>query len=107
MKQSLLRDKLTWLARCRIEDCDEVRVKCPRCKKYGHVAIHKKEGKEYRAQISIQHSHFVEEQDAGRNIFCYPSEIRILTEYQIKKAWQLRKETIKRLKDEFSRRWKK
>lgn len=107
MKQSLLRDELTWLARCRIDNCNEQRVKCPSCKKYGHVAIHKKEGKLFCARISIQHSHFVEEQDAGRNIFCYPGDMEELDGAEIKKSWSLRAETIQYLKAKYAGFWKK
>jgi len=62
----------TWLARCRYGQCEDVKVRCPVCKHPGHVTTHviPSNGKQYQVQISIQHSHFLENIDAGRNMFC-------------------------------------
>ena len=109
MKQAETR--IDWLARCRIDNCSEQRVKCPVCKKYGHVVAHaiqpNKHSNLHYAQVAIQHSHFVEQQDAGRNIFCYPQYKEPLTVRETEVSIRISKKGRDRIKDKYSEKWKR
>ena len=77
MRQSTEPQKNTWLARCRYDKCDRLKISCPVCKHAGHVTLHKTEiqghqklDHNYPTKIVIQHSHFLENIDAGRNMPC-------------------------------------
>jgi hypothetical protein len=70
MKQPTESHKNTWLARCRYSDCNAVKVKCPVCKKPGHVTTHVENRDKPLVTVAIQHSHFLENVDAGRNMYC-------------------------------------
>jgi predicted urease superfamily metal-dependent hydrolase len=61
-----------WLARCRYDSCEAAKRKCPVCKKPGHITTHVIDYKngEIITAICFQHAHFLENVDAGRNMFC-------------------------------------
>jgi hypothetical protein len=103
MKQSTDKKKNTWLARCREPDCDEIRVKCPICKHGGHISPHRvtSDPNNPEVQISIQHSHFVENQDAGRNMYCDTGDLVAINENDIIPSWKLNAAGRRRLIDNF------
>ncbi|HTH21920.1 MAG TPA: hypothetical protein VL854_06850 [Nitrososphaeraceae archaeon] len=106
-KQSTDKKQLHWLSRCRIDTCHEIRVKCPECKKMGHVSPHIMTNTENQVLISIQHSHFVEEQDGGRNIYCETGKPIDIHSSNIKRSWRLTKVGRRRLIDVYSEKWEK
>jgi len=73
MRQSTDPKDHAWLARCRYDHCDSEKIKCPVCKKPGHVTIHVT-GKNKYGQVIVTittlHAHFLEDIDAGRNMYC-------------------------------------
>lgn len=107
MKQPTNKRNIHWLARCRIDSCDEERVKCPVCKKYGHVTTHILTKIFGRVRISIQHAHFVEEQDGGRNIYCETDIYEDVGYSERVQNWRLTKEGEKRLRSKYSKMWAK
>lgn len=72
MRQTTDPKKHAWLARCRYDTCQAEKRKCPVCKKPGHITTNVVDYKNSQVivAISIQHSHFLENVDAGRNMFC-------------------------------------
>jgi hypothetical protein len=100
MKQSTQIKENTWLGRCRESSCELERKKCPVCKKYGHITIHVNTDKEGIVDIKISHAHFVENQDAGRNISHKISDDRVPLS-EIIKTWRLTKEG----RDRLIRKW--
>lgn len=110
MKQTTVKSAMHWLSRCRIDTCEEERVKCPVCKKYGHVTTHilnPDNADKFQTVISIQHSHFVEEQDAGRNIFCDTKIILDVPSNQRVPRWGLNLAYKNFLKRKYSQEWAK
>jgi hypothetical protein len=101
MKQTTDKKKSVWLARCRVENCEEERVKCPKCKHAGHVVTHVDTRHKGRVYISIQHSHYVENEDGGRNMYCHLNRVAYALQSERKESWRLTKEGADRIKDEF------
>jgi hypothetical protein len=99
MKQPTIPSKVNWLARCRIDKCNKKRIKCPICKHYGHVVVHLVNGD--IAKEVFQHSHFVEDQDGGRNIFHYTERWVIAQPRDIITKKSLTVEARKRIEDKF------
>jgi hypothetical protein len=105
MKQSTIYDKNIWLARCRLEDCQEQKVKCPVCKHPGHVVTHIVNGKaELLVEICITHSHFVENEDAGRNMYCNTQFVYFARKHEIVDRWGLKAESRRRIIDMYAER---
>ena len=95
-----------WLARCRHATCNEIKIKCPVCKRPGHVTTHvmPANGKQHPVQITIQHSHFLENVDAGRNMFCETGLMENVN--NIIPTWRLDPLEKRHLIDEYAERLK-
>jgi hypothetical protein len=109
MKQSTEYQKNTWLARCRYGDCNEDTVECPVCKKPGHVTTHimNENGKgDPIARVSILHSHFLENVDAGRNMYCETKHVAMISDLDLKKVVRLKPDAKRRIIKEYARRLK-
>lgn len=90
MKQTTVYDKNTWLPRCRDKDCEEETVKCPSCRHNGHVVTHVMNGDRLNTvEICIQHSHFLENEDAGRNMYCTTKHRYFAKGDEIVLTWKL------------------
>jgi hypothetical protein len=96
MKQSTNVGDNTWLPRCRVPDCELERKRCPVCKHGGHIKTHIKSTKRGHVEMKMVHGHFVENQDAGRNI-AHDIGIDKATEQEIRESWRLTKEGEARL----------
>jgi hypothetical protein len=107
LRQSTEPRKNTWLARCRYDDCDEEKVICPVCKKPGHVTTHMVNNSKPYVQICILHSHFLENIDAGRNMFCETGMTALVTHKGIKTVVRLLPQAKRQLINEFVKRFKK
>ena len=108
MRQSTKYSDHAWLARCRYDGCSDVKVKCPVCKKPGHVTTHTitRDSNAY-ARITIQHAHFLENVDAGRNMFCETSNFEQLETNHLELTYRLKPEAKKRLIEVWTRRLSK
>jgi hypothetical protein len=72
LRQTTEKEENDWVARCKVSTCNEQKIKCPVCKHSGHYNLHfdKTVNSGYRFRRVIQHSHYVESTDAGRNMYC-------------------------------------
>ena len=91
MKQSTNPKDHAWLARCRYDTCENEKVKCPICKKPGHITTHVIDYKngEIIAAVSIQHSHFLENVDAGRNMYCETEYLESIQPKNIRLSYRI------------------
>ena len=105
MKQSTDKKKLHWLSRCRIEDCNEDSYRCPECKHKAHISVHSIHNERGLGKASFQHSHFVEEQDGGRNIYCQTKFTEFTDGFNMMP--QLTAEGKNELKEKFKQRFKR
>jgi len=82
-----------WLARCKYDDCDLTRVKCPVCGRHGHVTTHKSGDKNPNlnpsVDVVIAHGHFLGRPHKGRNISC-KIDGRILLPDDIIWTWRIK-----------------
>lgn len=98
MRQSTKPEDNVWLARCRYPDCTAQTIKCPECKKRGHITTHIHHDTNYGdvfARITILHAHFLENVDAGRNMYHETNYYVPLATNEIERSYRL-KPTIKK-----------
>jgi hypothetical protein len=83
-----------WLGRCRYGWCLQKKRKCTVCGHPGHLVVHKfdADSGQKQGEIVFQHSHFLENQDAGRNMFCKTGTFYPLKEAEIEHTWDITKE---------------
>jgi len=105
MKQSTDPKDHAWLARCRYYHCNSEKIKCPVCKKPGHITTHvidyNKKG-EIITAISIQHSHFLENVDAGRNMYCETEYLEPIQLKNVRLSYRLIPQEKKRLIEKYN-----
>jgi hypothetical protein len=100
MRQTTNPKDHAWLARCRYNTCEAEKRKCPVCKKPGHVTTHVvdyNKNSEIITAISIQHSHFLENVDAGRNMYCETEYLEPIQLKNVRLSYRLEPEEKQRL----------